>query len=162
VTQAVQEVEELLRSHRLGEAQLATRAGLPDGGEHLAPKYRHHHPCRQQKPMAYGHPLPHWGQPTSGNQAVHVRVQDQRLTPGVQGRNDAGLGIEILWVRQQGDQGSPHSLKQQGRHHLDIGQPQGGEIMRHGEDHMRMVTRQEPRSLQRPPALGLEIRTLRT
>src|SRR5262245_16332795 len=34
--------------------------------------------------------------------------------------------------------------------------------MGQGEDHMIMVTRQEPRPLQRQPALGLEIRALRT
>src|SRR5438128_11537237 len=34
--------------------------------------------------------------------------------------------------------------------------------MREGEDHMIMVTRQEPRPLQCQPALGLEIRALRT
>src|SRR5262245_66456223 len=34
--------------------------------------------------------------------------------------------------------------------------------MRQGKDHMIMVTRQEPRLLPRQPALGLEVRTLRT
>src|SRR5215472_18132456 len=43
-----------------------------------------------------------------------------------------------------------------------MGQPQRVEVMRQGEDPMVMVTRQEPRLVQRQPALGLEIRALGT
>ena len=89
-------------------------------------------------------------------------MQYQGLTPGMQRGEDARLRAQVLRVRQQGAQRVPHGLKQQGRHHGDIGQPQRVEVMGQGEDHLIMVTRQEPRPLPRQPALGLEIRTLRT
>jgi hypothetical protein len=76
--------------------------------------------------------------------------------------DDAGLRPEILRVPQQSTQRVACRLKQQGGHHLDIGQPQRVEVMREREDHVVMVTRQEPRPLQRQPALGLEIHVLRT
>ena len=45
---------------------------------------------------------------------------------------------------------------------MDIGQPERVEVMGQGEDHMIMVTRQEPRPLPRQPAFSLEIRALGT
>ena len=142
------EGELLLRSYWLGEGQLATRAGLPDGGQHRAPPHRHHYPGRPQKPVAHGHPSPGRGQPTPSDQAGHVRVQDQRLTPGVQGHQAAGLGAQILRVRQQGGQGGPHGLQQQGRHHGDVGQPQRIQLMREGQEPVGMVPGQQPRRLE--------------
>ena len=73
-----------------------------------------------------------------------------------------GCAPEILGVRQQGAQRVPDRLKQQGRHHRDVGQPQRVELMGQGEDDMIMVTRQEPRLLEGQPALGLEVGTLGT
>ena len=93
---------------------------------------------------------------------MHMGMQHQGLAPGMERGEDAGLRPEILGVRQQGAQRVVDRLKQQGGHHLDIGEPQRVELMRQGEDHMIMVTRQEPRLLQRQPALSLEIRALRT
>ena len=56
-----------------------------------------------QEPLGFAHPR---------DEAVHVRVQDQRLTPGVQRREDARLCPKILWVRQQGTQGVADRLQQ--------------------------------------------------
>ena len=89
-------------------------------------------------------------------------MQQQRLTPGVQRRNDAGLGPEILRVGQQGAQGIPCGLEEQGAHHWHVRQPERIEVMGQREDHMIMVTGQEPGLLEGEPALGLEIRALRT
>jgi hypothetical protein len=91
-----------------------------------------------------------------------VRVQDQRLTPGVQRREEARLCPKILGVRQQGTQGVADRLQQQRRHHRDVGQPQQVELMGQGEDDMVMITGQEPCLLEGEPALGLEVRALRT
>ena len=112
VAQAVQEVEPLLRAHRRGQSQRPARQGLPDGRHHLAPKHGHDHPGGQQKPVADGYPRARWGSPTPRDEAVHVRVQDQRLTPGVQRREDARLCPKILGVRQQGTQGVADRLQQ--------------------------------------------------
>jgi hypothetical protein len=86
-----------------------------------------------------------------------VRVQDQRLTPGVQRREDARLCPKIHGVRQQGTQGVADRLKQQRRHHRDVGQPQRVELMGQGKDDMVMITGQKSGPLAGQPALGLEI-----
>ena len=96
------------------------------------------------------------------DEAVHVRVQDQRLTPGVQRREDARLCPKILGVRQQGAQGVADRLKQQRRHHRDVGQPQRVELMGQSKDDMVMITGQESGPLEGQPALGLEVGTLGT
>ena len=89
-------------------------------------------------------------------------MQQQGLTPGVHCRDDAGLGPEILRVGQQGTQGIPCGLEEQGTHHGHVRQPERIEVMGEREDHMIMVTGQEPRLLEGEPPLGLEIRALRT
>jgi hypothetical protein len=96
------------------------------------------------------------------DQAVHVRMQHQRLTPGVQGRDHPRLGTEILGVRQQGEQRLPHGLQQQCAHHGHVGQPQRIELMGQGEDHVVVITGEQPRLLEGQPALGLEVGALRT
>jgi hypothetical protein len=93
---------------------------------------------------------------------MEMGMEHQGLTPGVQGGEDARLRPEILGVGQQGAQGIADRLKQQRRHHRDIGQPQRIQLMREGKDHMVMVTRQQPRLLEGQPTFGLEIRALGT
>jgi hypothetical protein len=162
MAQAVQKVKHLLRAHRLGQGQRTTHKGLPDRRHHLPPKDGHDHPCREQKPVAHGLPVSIRSQPTAGDQTMEMWMQHQGLTPGMQRREDARLRPKILGVRQQGPQGVADRLKQQRRHHRDVGQPQRVELMGEGKDDMVMVTRQQPRLLESQPALGLEVGTLRT
>ena len=98
--QAVQEVEPLLRAHRLGQGQRPTRHRLPECVHHLPPKDGHHHAGREEKSLAHRDPLPRWGQPTPCHEAVYVGMEDQRLTPGVERGEDARLRPEILGVGQ--------------------------------------------------------------
>ena len=49
--------------------------------------------------MAHRDPLPRWGQPTPRHEAMHVGMQHQRLTPGVERRNDPRLRAQIRGVR---------------------------------------------------------------
>ena len=100
MTQTVQEVDERLRPHALGQPQVLPGIRLAYGIQHLAPKHRHHNPRREQKPLADGLPLPVRSQPTACHQAVEMRMQHQGLTPGVQGHEDTGLRPEILGGRQ--------------------------------------------------------------
>jgi len=100
VAQAVQEVEHLLRSHRLRQGQRATRQGLPERRHHLPPKDRHDHPCRQEKPIVHRLPVPIWRQATACDQTMHMGMQHQGLAPGVERSNDPRLRAEILGVRQ--------------------------------------------------------------
>ena len=87
-------------------------------------------------------------------------MQHQGLAPGVERGDDPRLRAQILRVRQQGAQRVPHRLKEQRTHHGDIGQPERVEIMGQREDDMVMVTGEQPRLLEREPALGLEVRAL--
>ena len=89
-------------------------------------------------------------------------MQHEGLTPGMQCRDDPGLCPEILRVRQSRAEGGTRRLKQEGGHHGNMGQPERIELMGQREDDVVMVTGQEPRALEGQPALGLEIRALRT
>ena len=75
-------------------------------------------------------------------------MQHEGLTPGMQRRDDPRLRTQILRVCQQVDQRVAYRLKQQRTHHRHIRQPQRVEVMREREDHVVMVTRQEPRLLE--------------
>ncbi len=89
-------------------------------------------------------------------------MQDQGLTPRVQRREDARLRAQVLRVGQKLDEGRAHGLKQQRGHHRHVGQPQRIEGVGQGEDDVVMITGQQSGALHGEPALGLEIRTLRT
>ena len=74
-----------------GSTSVLPRQRLPDRGQQLAPKHRHDHPYREQKAVADGLPLPVRGPPPACHETVHVRMQHQGLTPGVQRGEDARL-----------------------------------------------------------------------
>jgi len=80
VPQAVQEVEPLLRAHRLGQGQRPTRHRLPECVHQLPPKDGHHHAGWEEKSMAHRDPLPVRGQPTARHQTVHVEMQTTTVT----------------------------------------------------------------------------------
>ena len=105
---SVQEVEPLLRAHRRGRAN-APRAKVCRMAATIAPKHGHDHRAGNKNrcgrlpksPLGFAHPR---------DEAVHVRVQDQRLTPGVQRREDARLCPKILGsppARYSGCRGPP-------------------------------------------------------
>jgi hypothetical protein len=83
MAQPREEIQQLLRPHALRRREVRTGQGLPDRGEQLAPIDGHADPHRQQKAGADGLPGPIRGQAPAGDQTVHVRMQDQRLAPGV-------------------------------------------------------------------------------
>src|SRR5207244_10975490 len=64
--------------------------------------------------------------------------------------------------RQEIKHGLPHRVKQQRGHRRHVGQPQRIEVMGQGEDHMVMVTSQQPGLLVGQPMLSLEIGALWT
>ena len=126
---AIEQIEERLRPHALGQRELLTRQGLRDGGEQLAPQDCHDHAHRQQKAVADRLPLPVWGQPATRHQTVDMRVQNQGLTPRVQRREDARLRPEILRGCQQRAQGVAHGLQQQRGHPRHVGEPHRVEVV---------------------------------
>jgi hypothetical protein len=91
-----------------------------------------------------------------------MRVQQQRLTPGMQRGDDARTGAQILLVAEQLVKRLVHRGKQQLCHRGNVGQPEVIQLMRHGENDMVMVTGQQPGLLAHQPALDLEPGTLGT
>jgi hypothetical protein len=81
--QLVQELLDLLRALAHRQREGALRYPPADGRPQLAPKHRHDHPHREQKPMAHRDPPARVGQASTGHQTVHVWVQQQCLRPGV-------------------------------------------------------------------------------
>lgn len=89
-------------------------------------------------------------------------MQPQRLAPGVQRGDHAGLRPQIFRIPEQLHERLVDAGKQQLGHHGDVGQPQGVELMRHGEDDMVVLARQEPHLLAGQPALDLDPSARRT
>lgn len=109
-----------------------------------------------RKPFRTATQWPGRAEATPCDQAMQVRMQHQGLTPRVQRRDDARLSTEILGGAQQGTPRVARGLKQQRAHHRHIGQPQGMQIMGQREDHMGVITGEQPRLLESQPALSLE------
>ena len=100
LAQTIEPIEHLLGMHRLRQDERVLGHGLPEGTKHFAPKHRHDDPHGQQEAVPHGDPLPRWAQPASCDETVHVGMQHQGLTPGVQRRDDARLRPEIRGVCQ--------------------------------------------------------------
>src|SRR5262245_9633761 len=83
VAQAVQEVEQLLRTHRLEKGKRPVCQGVADGREHLAPKHRHDDPRREDKGVPDGRPVCRRGPPPTGDQTVDVPMEHEGLAPRV-------------------------------------------------------------------------------
>ena len=61
------QIPHLLRTQPLRPHQLPASQRTPDRVAPLAPKHRHDHACREQKPVAHGLPVSVWSQPTAGD-----------------------------------------------------------------------------------------------
>jgi hypothetical protein len=68
--------------------------------------------------------VPRVREPPTGHQTVEMRVQQQRLTPGMQRRDDARTGAQIFLVTAPLVKRLVHRGKQQLRHRGDVGQPE--------------------------------------
>jgi hypothetical protein len=88
-------------------------------------------------------------------------MEEQRLGPGVERRDDAGLGSQVLRIPQQGAERVVDAGKQQLRHDRDIAQPEIIELMGDREDDMIMFAGQQPRLLLGQPPFHLYPGTLR-
>jgi hypothetical protein len=99
--QLVEEILPLLATLTCRECELALCDPLADRRPQLAPEHRHHHPHRQQKAVPHRHPLARLTQPATRHQTVEMRMQAQRLAPGMQRHDDPGLAAEILSIAQQ-------------------------------------------------------------
>ena len=89
--------------------------------EELAPEHAAEDADRQEEVVAAGDPTAPVGrEPAAGDDAMDVRVQREVLAPGVQHRQHADLGPEVLRVRRPPRAGSPRRPASAGR------RPRGG------------------------------------
>src|SRR5512134_3068642 len=86
-----EQVEPLLWPDALRQREHLLGQRLADRGEQLASEHRHDDAYRQQKAVPDRLPGPVRRQPATGDQAMPVRMQDQRLAPRMQRGNDPGL-----------------------------------------------------------------------
>ncbi len=70
-------------------------------GEELAAKQAAQYTNRQEEARPTCAPLPVFGQASRGHDAVHVRMMDECLTPGVEDGEESEFGTQMF--RIQGD-----------------------------------------------------------
>ena len=103
------------------EAEPPPLEGGPEPGEELAPEDAAEDADRQEEVVAAGDPTAPVGrEPAAGDDAMDVRVQREVLAPGVQHRQHADLGPEVLRVGGHLAAGSPRRPATAGR------RPRGG------------------------------------
>ena len=81
-------------------------------------------------------------------------MMGERLPPGVQHGQKADLGAQALGVGRYLQQGSGHAAKQQLVEPTLILQHQPGELVRHGEDDMEIVQRNQFAGARGDPAVA--------
>jgi hypothetical protein len=99
--QLVAEVLHLLPALPRRGRERALVQPLTDGRQQFAPEHRHDHPQGHQTPVSHGHPRACLAQPSPRHPPVERRMQEQRLAPRVQGRDNPGLGSQILFIAQE-------------------------------------------------------------
>jgi hypothetical protein len=143
---------------REGEAAVGER--VAQGREQLAAKQRAHDAHGQEVAMADGFPA-RGGKASAGDQAVDVGMETQRTAPGVERRDHAGAGGEVLGVCEQLEQRVADGREEEMTQQRSIGLPQGLELVGDGEDDVEVVAGQQ---LSRPglePAVDLDVGALR-
>ena len=96
-----------------------------------------------------------------GNQAMDVRMQNERLAPGVQGSDDAGLASEMPIVQEKLEQRVPHGCEQDISHLSDVVKPQVAQIMRWRKNHVIMTALHQSIGLSIEPLIQTEPVALR-
>ena len=90
------------------EAEPSPLEGGTEPGQELAPEHAAEDADRQEEVVTAGDPTALVGrQPAAGDDAMDVRVQREVLAPGVQHRQHADLGPEVLRVRRPPRGGFP-------------------------------------------------------
>jgi hypothetical protein len=104
----------------------------------LAPEQPAQHSNRQEEPGPARMPAPVLGQTSSRYNAVHVRMVDLRLAPGVQDSEEPEASAEMLWVVGYLLKGVGTRAEQEVVDDLRVLERQRCQHLRQGENHVRV------------------------
>src|SRR6516165_810960 len=102
-------------------------------------------------------------QATGGNHAMHVRVKEQLLIPGVQDAEESGLRAQVTRITRDRPQRGGAGAKQEVVDLALVLQGQGRQRMRQGEDHVDVAGGEQVAAARRKPAVarvGLALRAV--
>jgi len=135
---------QLLQSRE--ELKFATVEGLSQQFQESPAEEARQHPYGQKEPRPTGHPAPPiGGESAAGHHAVQMRVVDQILSPGVQDREEADLGAQVLRVCADGAQCVSRGGEQQIINHRLVLVRNGRDLLGQREDDVEVLAVQELR-----------------
>ena len=162
-----------IAQHRLGAVspgRAVDDPGLPPGrpgqheigpallqrGPHLGAHEDGERPRRDQEFAPGGMPVAAViGHTATGDEAMHMRVVDELLRPGVQHRHHADGAADVAPITGQLDDGLRGRLHQRGVAVALVGAQRLAQLRRHGHCDVEIGARQQLRLARRDPALGL-------
>ena len=137
---------------------------LLEEGQHLAPEESAEYAHRQEETRSAGDPTGVVeGEPTGGNEAMQVRMVAQVLAPGMEYGEHSDAGTEMAWISGDLQQGLGGGAKQQVVEQALIAECKRCQLLRQGEDHVRIGHRQQAGRLSGEPAIascGLTLGTM--
>jgi len=112
--------------------------GVPEARHELAPEQPAQHTNRQEEPGPARVPAPVLGQTSSRHNAVHVRMMDERLAPGMEDSKEPETSAEMLRVvgyllKRVGNRAEKEVVDD-----LRVLERQGCQHLRQGENHVRI------------------------
>ncbi len=126
------------------ETELAVTEGLLESVDKLSAKDLTQHLAGKEIPLGCGYPVSAIeGQAAGGNDAMHMRVDVEFLTPGVQHTEEADFCTEMLGITSDFEKGFRTSVKQEIVDDLLVLQNQGSQMTGKRKDHMHVRGREQ-------------------
>lgn len=145
----------LERSQLAGESELVFLESCFKSCEKFSAKYKTQYFNGQKKLLSAGNPSPMIGrEPSSGYDAMHMRMMKQSLSPSVQHGEESDFGAEVFGIGGDLEEGLSRSTKQQAVEQSLILQCQRGQDMGQGEYDMIVRNRQQFGRALGQPALS--------
>ena len=126
------------------EVQLAILKSLFEAvGELAAKDSRQHHEGKKESVLGF-YPVGVIGtQPTGGNDAMHMGMQGELLTPGMQHAEETDFRTEVSGIASHFEKSFRTDTKQQAIDEFLVLQRQGCQLRRKREDHVNVARREE-------------------
>ena len=160
--QLVFKIAPLLHVQAVGQPDFSLLDGGIDMGQEFAAVLDHDRLEGQQGVASLGFaPDAVLTQCPADDEAMDMNVGKERLTPGMQTRDDPGCPADVLLVLDEVEQGIANRLKENPGHGLDVHQPDLVEFMGYREYDMIMIRTEQPGLLLLQPSLDKDIGALR-
>src|SRR5271167_2911676 len=136
---------------------------LLEEGQHLASEETAEYAHRQEETRSAGDPTGVVeGEPTGGDEAMQVRMVAQVLAPGMEYGEHSDACTEMAWISGDLQQGLGGGAKQQVVEQALIAECKRCQLLRQGEDNVRIGHRQQAGRLSGEPAIASRGLTLGT